>query len=92
MKVGIRVLWHVIVEDDVDSLNVHTSAKQIGSHQDAPLEVLELLVAGQARVGDKQRHRTLVPGASLAMVDITHSPLLLGHASVNSNGWEVLFH
>lgn len=56
VQVGIRVLWHVIVEHDVDSLNVHASAKQISSHQDATLEVLELLVSGQARVGDKQRY------------------------------------
>lgn len=45
MEVGVRVLGHVIVEDDVDSLNVHPSTKQIGGHQDPPLEVFELLIA-----------------------------------------------
>ena len=45
MEVGVGVLRHVVVEDDVDALNVHASAKQVGGHQDAPLEVLELLVA-----------------------------------------------
>ena len=44
MQVGVGVLWHVVVEDDVDPLDVHPSAKQVGGHQDAPLEVLELLI------------------------------------------------
>ena len=38
-----------VIEDDVDALNVHPSAEQIGGHQDPPLEVLELLIARQAR-------------------------------------------
>lgn len=45
MEVCVRVLWHVVVEDDVDTLDVHATAEQVGGHQDAPLEVLELLVA-----------------------------------------------
>jgi hypothetical protein len=44
VKVSVRVLWHVVVEDNVDTLNVHASAKQVGGHQDALLEVFELLV------------------------------------------------
>ena len=32
--------WHVIVEDNVDSLNIHTTAKQVGCDQDSFLEVL----------------------------------------------------
>lgn len=47
MKVRVRILWHVVVEDDVDSLYVHASAKQVGGHQDTSLEVFELLVPGQ---------------------------------------------
>ena len=49
VEVGVRVLRHVIIKDDVDALNVHASAEQIGGHQDPPLEVLELLIARQAR-------------------------------------------
>ena len=45
MEVSVRVFGHVIVEDDVDALDVHAPAKQVGGHQDASLEVLELLVA-----------------------------------------------
>ena len=46
MEVCVRVLWHVVVEDDVDSLDVHASAKQVGGDQDSPLEVFKLLVPG----------------------------------------------
>ena len=49
VEVGVRVLRHVIIKDYVDALNVHASAEQIGGHQDPPLEVLELLIARQAR-------------------------------------------
>lgn len=44
VKVCVRILWHVIVEDNVDSLDVHSSAKQVGCDKDPPLEVLKLLV------------------------------------------------
>jgi hypothetical protein len=33
MQVGVGVFGHVIVEDNVDSLNVHTTTKQIGGNQ-----------------------------------------------------------
>ena len=44
MEVGVGVLRHVVVEDDVDPLDVHPAAEQVGGHQDPLLEVLELLV------------------------------------------------
>ena len=47
VQVGVRVLRHVVVEDDVDTLYVHATTKQVGGHQDALLEVLELLVTVQ---------------------------------------------
>lgn len=50
MKVSVRVFWHVIIEGNIDSLNVHPSSKQVGGHQDSPLEVLELLVARQVKL------------------------------------------
>lgn len=48
VQIGVRIFWHVVVEDDVDSLDVHPSAKEVGCHQDPPLEVLELLIARQS--------------------------------------------
>jgi len=54
VEVGVRVLRHVVVEDNVDTLDVHSAAEQIGRHQDALLEVLELLVAVQS--GQQREH------------------------------------
>jgi len=45
MQVGVRVFWHVIVEDNVDTLNIHTTAKQVRGNENTSLEVLEELVA-----------------------------------------------
>ena len=47
MEVGVGVLRHVVVEHDVDSLDVHAAAEQVGGDQDSLLEIFELLVAGQ---------------------------------------------
>ena len=55
MQIGVRIFWHVVVEDDIDSLNVHPSAKEVGGHQDPPLEVLELLIARQSGGAEPER-------------------------------------
>lgn len=47
VQIGVRIFWHVVVEDDIDPLNVHASAEEVSGHQDPPLEVLELLIARQ---------------------------------------------
>jgi hypothetical protein len=44
MQVSARVFGHVVVEDNVDLLDVHSAAKQVGSHKNALLKVLELLI------------------------------------------------
>ena len=44
VKVCVGILGHVVVEHDVDTLYVHSSAKQIGRDQNTLLEVFELLV------------------------------------------------
>ena len=44
VQVSVGVLGHVVVEDDVDALDVHSTAKQVGGDQNPLLEVLELLV------------------------------------------------
>lgn len=48
VQIGVRIFWHVVVEHNIDSLNVHPSAEEVGCHQDPPLEVLELLIARQS--------------------------------------------
>lgn len=41
--VGAADLGHVEVDDNVDALNVNTTSHQVRCHQDAFLEILELL-------------------------------------------------
>merc|ERR1719273_1044003 len=66
VQVGVSVLGHVVVEDNVDSLNVHATTEEVGGDEDSLLESLELLVARES--------------------------LLLSHASVNGDGWEILLY
>ena len=47
VEVGVGVLRHVVVEDNVDALNVHPATKEVGCHQDSLLKVLERLVPRQ---------------------------------------------
>ena len=51
MKVGISVLWQVVVDSQVDLLNINTTAEDVCGHADALVEVLELLVALDAIEG-----------------------------------------
>lgn len=44
VKVGIAVSWHVKVEDDVDLLNVDTTAENLSCNKDTMLQLLAALV------------------------------------------------
>jgi hypothetical protein len=44
VQVGVSVLGHVVVDNDVDTFNVDSSSEQVGGHHDACLEFLELSV------------------------------------------------
>ena len=48
VEVRVRVLGHVVVDDDVDALDVDTTAEQVCGNKDALLEVLELVEVLQA--------------------------------------------
>lgn len=48
MEVRVRGLGHVVVENDIDTLNVHSSSEEIGGHKDSLLEVLECLISREA--------------------------------------------
>ena len=50
MQISIGVLRHVVIEHNVHSLNVHSSAEQVGGHKQSLLEVLEFLVSGQSEI------------------------------------------
>merc|ERR1719264_2520225 len=47
VQVCVSVLRHVVVEHNVDSLNIHATAEQVGGNKNSLLEVLELLIPGQ---------------------------------------------
>jgi len=50
MQVHVAILWHVIIEHYVHSLDVHTPAEQICSYKDSLGEILELLVMSKSVV------------------------------------------
>ncbi len=43
MEVRVRVVGHVVVDDDIHTLNVDTTAKEVRGHKDARVELLEIL-------------------------------------------------
>ncbi len=45
VKIGIRVLSHIVVDYNVDSFNIDTTAKDIGSNHNTGLEILEFLIS-----------------------------------------------
>jgi len=45
MEVGVRVLGHVIVDDDIHALNVNASSKEVGGDHDSGTEGLEITIA-----------------------------------------------
>ena len=86
MEVGVRALGHVVVDDNVDSLDVHSSAKEVSGHHDTLVEALEGLVLGQPAEGERG-----AVGVQSGVI-WCGPPLLLGHASVDADGGEVLLH
>ena len=48
VQVCVRVLRHVVVDDNVDALNVHAAGEDLRGNQNALLEVLELVVVLKA--------------------------------------------
>ena len=64
MQIGVRVLRHVVVKDNVDPFDVHASSEEIRSHQDSLAEALKRLVLGKSgqkikqTLNNKNRART----------------------------------
>jgi hypothetical protein len=54
VEISVCVLGHVVVDNDIDSFNIDTSTKDVGSNHDTRLEVLEFLVAINSVVGKKE--------------------------------------
>ncbi len=43
MKISIGIFRHVVIEDDVDALDVNSSAQNVGGDHDSRIEILEFL-------------------------------------------------
>ena len=67
VEVSVGILGHVVVEYNVDTLNVHTTAKQVGGHQDTLLEILELLVPTKKEHMSKLLYISLCPSIRKAV-------------------------
>ena len=66
VQVCVSVLRHVVVEDNVDALNIHATAEQVGGNKNSLLEVLELLIPKtQYALDDKnpisEKHKNINP-------------------------------
>ncbi len=91
VQVRVRVFRHVVVDDNVDALNVHAAAKDVGGAQNALLKLLERLVALEAigfEGGGGRGRRSEVRNVFTSPPQF--SPILLRHAAVNANGGECL--
>ena len=49
MQVGVSIEGHVEVEDDVDLLNIDTTAEKLSSNQNSVSELLEAFVDFQSK-------------------------------------------
>lgn len=47
MQVGISRIWHIIVYNNVDPLNINSPTNQISSHKNPLVSFLEVFVSGQ---------------------------------------------
>ena len=48
MQIGIGILRNVVIDDDVNTLDIDTTAEEIGGNEDALAEILEHLVTFDA--------------------------------------------
>ena len=77
VQVGVRVLWHVKVEDYVDLLDVNTSSEDVSGDHDSVLEGFEVIVS-------------LDSSLKFEILQKISLPFFLLKFSVNRNGREVL--
>ena len=49
MKIRICVFGHIVIEDDVDTFNIHTTSEQVSGHENTCLEFFEFLVTRQTK-------------------------------------------
>ncbi len=47
MEVAVRIHRHVVIDDDIDALDIHSATKNISGDEDSAFETLELIVVLQ---------------------------------------------
>ena len=65
MEIRVRAFRHVVVEDDVHSLDVHSSTEEIRRHENTRLKFFEFFVTSQTRekqideekIAERETHR-----------------------------------
>ena len=85
MEIRVGTLRHVVIEDDVHSLDIHTSTEEIRSHENTRLEFFEFLVTSQTR-----KSIELVKIFCTVLAESNDEPIFLSHATMNFHGRKVL--
>lgn len=45
MKVGVGIIWEIVVDSKVDAFNINTTTEDISGNTDTFVELLELLIS-----------------------------------------------
>jgi len=49
MKIGIRVIRHIVIDNNIYSFDINTSSEDVGCNHDSSFEVLEDFVSVDSR-------------------------------------------
>jgi len=50
MKIGIGIIWHVVIDNYIDLFNINSSSENIGADHDSVLHFFELFVPLDSRL------------------------------------------
>lgn len=59
MQIGVNWVGHIIVDNNIDTLNINSSANQVSSHQYPLMTFLESFVPSQSTPNESQKIRPL---------------------------------
>lgn len=95
MQVGVWILRHVVVKGDVHPLDVHASAKQVGSHENPSLKIFKLLIPRKPlweRKAKKKCWDSLLSRVPFARKDTKHLAhlWLTSPPGASRGGWQWL--
>lgn len=44
MEIRVTIIWHIVIDDNIDSLDINSTAEYISGYHDTVFEILESLV------------------------------------------------